>query len=224
MRFSYSYKTSDGVRHEDVLEAGSRDEAFAVLRGRGIRAIKVVSLEGTKANGEIKIVVRKRLVAAALVLGIAVGIGATVFCLMHDFRDPRLIRLEAGAAAILERHDRMVATLHLEALRDYKAIRERGGDWILNEKISVGHQDLRMMRVEIRELFKKAVGLPGASEAYHRVMDAVDLTEARLSNDEKAFRLLDGNRGKWSVTTNGIAWSDARLEAEFRNYSRDLGD
>ena len=52
MKYTYAYKTSDGVRHEDSLDAGSRDEAFAVLRGRGIRPIKVVAADGSKENGE----------------------------------------------------------------------------------------------------------------------------------------------------------------------------
>ena len=52
MKYTYAYKTSDGVRHEDSLDARSRDEAFAVLRGRGIRPIKVVAADGSKENGE----------------------------------------------------------------------------------------------------------------------------------------------------------------------------
>ena len=42
MRFKYYYKTSDNVRHEAEISAPSRDEAFAALRDRGIRPIKVV--------------------------------------------------------------------------------------------------------------------------------------------------------------------------------------
>ena len=53
MKYTYAYKTSDGVRHEAVIDAESRDAAFAALRGRGIRPIKVVAADGSKANGEI---------------------------------------------------------------------------------------------------------------------------------------------------------------------------
>ena len=52
MKYTFAYKTSDGVRHEDSLNAESRDEVFQVLRGRGIRPIKVVAADGSKANGE----------------------------------------------------------------------------------------------------------------------------------------------------------------------------
>ena len=79
MKYTYAYKTSDGVRHEDSLDAGSRDEAFAVLRGRGIRPIKVVAADGSKANGELH-GVRKGVVAglvalAALVAGVVAYLG-----------------------------------------------------------------------------------------------------------------------------------------------------
>ena len=52
MRFTYAYKTSDGKRHEAAMEATSREEVFESLRAKGIKAIKVVAADGSKANGE----------------------------------------------------------------------------------------------------------------------------------------------------------------------------
>ena len=72
MKFTYAYKSSDGVRHEAAMEAKSRDEAFQVLRGRGIRPIKVVAADGSKANGEIR-GLRKRAVFALVALAAAVA-------------------------------------------------------------------------------------------------------------------------------------------------------
>ena len=51
MKYTYAYKTSDGIRHEDSMNASSREEVFERLRERGIRAIKVVAADGSKANG-----------------------------------------------------------------------------------------------------------------------------------------------------------------------------
>ena len=51
MKYTYAYKTSDGGRHEAVIEATSREAVFELLRGRGIRPIKVVAADGSKANG-----------------------------------------------------------------------------------------------------------------------------------------------------------------------------
>ena len=51
MTFTYAYKTSDGTRHEAAMEASSREEVFVALRAKGIKAIKVVAADGSKANG-----------------------------------------------------------------------------------------------------------------------------------------------------------------------------
>ena len=51
MKFTYAYKTSDGTRHEAEIDAPSREDVFASLRAQGIRPIKVVAADGSKANG-----------------------------------------------------------------------------------------------------------------------------------------------------------------------------
>ena len=74
MKYTYAYKTSDGVRHEAAIDAASRDEVFSQLRGQGIRPIKVVAADGSVANGEVR-GVRKRIVAAVVaVVALAVGL------------------------------------------------------------------------------------------------------------------------------------------------------
>ena len=77
MKYTYAYKTSDGVRYEASMNAASRDEVFVALRKQGIKAIKVVAADGSKANGEIH-GVRKRVVAA-LVAFVALGVGIVAY-------------------------------------------------------------------------------------------------------------------------------------------------
>lgn len=77
MKYTYAYKTSDGVRHEDSMNAASREEVFATLRSKGIKAIKVVAADGSKANGEVR-GVRKRVVAI-LVVFVALGVGIAAY-------------------------------------------------------------------------------------------------------------------------------------------------
>ena len=77
MKYTYAYKTSDGTRHEATMNAASRDEVFAALRKQGIKAIKVVAADGSKANGEIH-GVRKRVVAV-LVAFVALGVGIVAY-------------------------------------------------------------------------------------------------------------------------------------------------
>ena len=77
MKYTYAYKTSDGVRHEDSMNASSRDEVFAALRAKGIKAIKVVAADGSKANGEVR-GVRKRVVAVLIAI-VALGVGVCAY-------------------------------------------------------------------------------------------------------------------------------------------------
>lgn len=58
------------------MNASSREEVFEALRAQGVKAIKVVATDGSKANGEIR-GVRKRVVAASIVVAaLAAGLAA----------------------------------------------------------------------------------------------------------------------------------------------------
>ena len=70
MRFTYAYKTSDGARHEAAMEAGNREAVFEALRREGIRPIKVVAADGSRANGEVR-GVSGRVVAAIVAFAVA---------------------------------------------------------------------------------------------------------------------------------------------------------
>ena len=72
MKYEYVYKTPDGVRHAEEMEAPSRDAVFATLRANGIKAIKVVAKDGSKANGEVRVIGVKKRVTFALILVVAV--------------------------------------------------------------------------------------------------------------------------------------------------------
>lgn len=74
MKYEYVYKSSDGVRHVGEMIAPSRDEAFQTLRAKGIRPIKVTAADGSKENGEVRVVgVRKRVTVVLVVVSIALG-------------------------------------------------------------------------------------------------------------------------------------------------------
>ena len=74
MKYTYAYKTSDGKRHEASMDAASREAVFEALRKEGIRPIKVVAADGSKANGEIpgakntKVIAFGAVVVSALML------------------------------------------------------------------------------------------------------------------------------------------------------------
>ena len=59
------------------MDASSREEVFEALRAKGIKAIKVVAADGSKANGEVR-GVRKRVVAVLVALA-AICAGVIAF-------------------------------------------------------------------------------------------------------------------------------------------------
>ena len=77
MKYTYFYKTGDGVRHAAEMDAESREAVFAALRANGIKAIKVVAADGSKANGEVR-GVRKR-VAAGIAVSAALFVGLLTY-------------------------------------------------------------------------------------------------------------------------------------------------
>lgn len=78
-RFHYIYRTADRQRLEAEMDAESRDAVFTRLREKGIRPIKVIALDGSKANGAppVRPEWRKGLVWAIVAfLAVVGGIGA----------------------------------------------------------------------------------------------------------------------------------------------------
>ena len=78
-RFRYIYRTADRKRLEAEIDAESRDAVFTRLREKGIRPIKVIALDGSKANGAppVRPEWRKGLVWAIVAfLAVVGGIGA----------------------------------------------------------------------------------------------------------------------------------------------------
>ena len=77
MKYTYAYKESNGTRHEESMEAPSREAVFATLREKGIKAIKVIAADGSKANGEVRGYRLRTVVAVgviAAVLGFVLGL------------------------------------------------------------------------------------------------------------------------------------------------------
>ena len=93
MKYTYAYKSSDGSRHEAEMDAESREAVFEALRKKGIRPIKVIAEDGSKANGEIR-GVRRRVVGVAVVLAAIVAVIAT--SLYNRVSAPPLPEFESG--------------------------------------------------------------------------------------------------------------------------------
>ena len=131
MKYIFAYKTSDGVRHEDSLDANCRDEVFEVLRGRGIRPIKVVAADGSKANGEVRGEKVEWKVKEWL-LACAVGL-AVVFFAIFAFFAAKTADNGQAAAASSPRHQIYGDPATMEGLErgDFAAHLPRAGDQML---------------------------------------------------------------------------------------------
>ena len=101
MKYTYAYKESNGTRHEATMVAASRDEVFRELRKQGIRAIKVVAADGSKANGEIR-GVRKRIVALVVVLtAVAAGLAVYFVGRVAGNGDPETVMTAQGPVSVV---------------------------------------------------------------------------------------------------------------------------
>lgn len=84
MRYSYAYKTSDGVRHVAEITAKSREDVFSTLRQKGIKPIKVVAADGSKANGTVQGIGKGAFFVSILVVAILAGAIASLVGMRRD--------------------------------------------------------------------------------------------------------------------------------------------
>ncbi len=93
MKFTYTYRSSDGERHTAEVEAESRDAAFAKVRNElGIKPIKVVAAASPnsaspRGNGALAASSKKLLVSAAVLCAAVLG-GMWWWFAKHDGKQP----------------------------------------------------------------------------------------------------------------------------------------
>jgi len=100
VRFGYSYKSSDGIRQEDVFEAKTKEDVFAALRERGVKPIKVWELHS------------RFYVPMTTIAIVALSVALFVVCAFVLLQSRRvlvgdskaMIELRAMTTAITERH------------------------------------------------------------------------------------------------------------------------
>lgn len=242
MKYTYAYKTSDGARHEGAMEAPSREKVFEELRSRGIKAIKVVAADGSKANGETRFTVRKRAVFAALAAGILAGVVVALVApaIREDIgrigrykpgMAEKVAAMQSAAKGLLDDHARRMDSAGVHALTDYGGIFAATNSTMYERAIWLGYNELDTSRRKVRKLFRSLYDIfppdcvnerMDAQKAYAEVMDEIDRSEAQLVRDEKAYTLLSSNRGKWTIRDGKVAFSDGTLAKEFTFLGRGL--
>lgn len=239
MRFAYSYKTSDNVRHEAEIDAPGRDAAFAALREMGIRPIRVVAAGGRGGAG-VRKVGPYALAAAAVLLAAALATwragrtrpveGGDGGEYTSATAQAAYTNLAARAAEIARRHRERLDEIGVDLLANYALVENTADDTFFTSRIKSGYRAIDDARQAVRALFRTLYDIfpadcirerTEAQRLYVETMGEIDLTEERLANDDKAFRLLGANRGRWHVVRGKVAWSDPALAKEFEFLRRD---
>lgn len=218
MKYTYAYKTSDGVRHEDSMDASSREGVFAALRAKGIKAIKVVAADGSKANGEVR-GVRKRVVAvlvalAAVCVGVVAYLGGerTGASVALEFETSETRRQVIGDAAVIEKGirtgwadvferegDRFLASFAIPGVEaGQRSTSEEEIRRVLNMKVEAKPTD----SIEIRQIKAMVEGMKAEARRYlaaggtavgygKRLVERQEAEIAiyrRIKNETEAFR------------------------------------
>ena len=225
MRYTYAYKTSDGTRHEESMDAGSREAVFAALRGRGIRPIKVVAADGSKANGEIaatgmsRPLWERRLLWGWLLAAAVAGVSA--YLLVRRPAEEPYASAEADAVREGLRTD--YAALRMERLLDCGAVAAMTNVAALFKVAERGAARIERARKETREVFARLAAaerdegtLRHIQRLYGERMAEIDALEIANANRKFALALLDGNRGKWRVEGGEAVFGDDRLARMYR--------
>ena len=232
MKFDYTYKTSDNVRHSGIVEAKSREEAFAVLRARGIRAIRVnLILEPMPLW-------KKLLVAAG---SVCLLVGLAVFLWLFRFTvtgsgpadravAPRYAELSANAEKVCAAHREAFGAVDTELLRNYALIEravdlQRLDDELAKAKIVISNsrEQMKSLFCEVPRIFADdPTSLSSAEKLFGEKIAEIDADEARIEADECAIVLLSENRGKWSVGKGAVKFTDKELARDFEFLTRSV--
>ena len=250
MRFTYTYRSSDGQRHSAEIEAENRDDVYArVRRELGIKPIKVVVTDGAlmtpRTNEEMSghsLWTHRMMAIAVTCVLLAAGAALCWIGLRHwrsksAFSSARYNSATSVAFSnILDRVQMIekqqaerTARLNLDLLHNYALIRRLSDLSELYEEIDKGRQIVEETRFDVMSLFGNIYEVFPAEYAnerleaerlYDKLMASVDAIEQKLVDEEEALVLLDENRDKWDVRSGRLVFTDKRLEREFKFYNR----
>lgn len=239
--FTYTYKTSDGVRREGRISAASRDGAFAALRTQGIRPIKVIAGE-SGGNGRyqacLKVIFAGVVVCVVGAVSFWLGsarragrmFGGGAGIVVHGKYSSELDRLRERAEASQNLHRVEMGALGLDMFRDYTLI--YGADDLspFVQTLAKARKSIEEARGRMRELFGDIYStFPpectkerfSAQKIYGEMMTELDADEERVMSDHEILTLLNDSRAGWRVENGRIVFSDKILERKFEYLLHD---
>lgn len=242
MKLEYTYKTSDGQRHVEFMYARSTDAAFAILRERGIKPIRVVR---AKPEGFIESVIYFFTSTVGIAVSVAVvAVAIAAVAIIYDFgKTPAPIAPGAPHAkgeafkslsdsvALVERaHTEAFGTIDFELLRNYALIAEIPDLQKLYGEITKARIIIGNTRERLRAIFAEAPalfaddkeGLAAAQALYGAQMAKVDADDAQIESDEAAIALLDETRDQWKVVKGEIVFSNEDVKKDFEMLTQSV--
>lgn len=240
MRFTYTYRSSDGIRHVAEIDAPGRDEAFAILRRRGIRPIKVMEAEKADDAGRRGIKPLCRCAVPAVLLAacalLAIGAWWRLGPAARRPPDDRGARYQSGtreailklierAGALEDRCRAELTLLKLDRLHDYAWIEKEKDLSPLYREMEKAQAIIDYTRTQAKDLFRDvyrqfpatcANERTDAQRRYGELMNALDAEEERRQAAHLALMLLDDHRPAWRTAQGQIVFSDPKIEEEFR--------
>lgn len=235
MKFEFTYKTSDGQRHVEFMNARSTNDAFAILRERGIKPIRVIRAKPEGLAEYVAYFFTSTAGIAVLVAVVAVAIAAAA--LLHDFghvpasavpgishaKGEAFKNLSCRVALVERAHAEAFGSIDFELLRNYALIAEVSDLQKLYSEITKARIVIGNTRERLRAIFAAAPAifaddkedLAVAQALYGAQMAKVDADEAQIESDEAAIALLDETRDQWKVVKGEIVFSNKGLKKDF---------
>lgn len=242
MKVEYTYKTSDGKRHVETMNARSTDAAFAILRERGIKPIRVVR---AKPDGFVAGVIYSCTSTAGIAVAVAVvAVVLAVIAVLHDVGKltppiepgvPRVAgetfkKLTHSVSLVERAHAEAFASIDFELLRNYALIAEVSDLQKLYGEITKARIIIGNTRERLRAIFAEAPalftndkdGFSAAQALYGAQMSKVDADEAQIESDEAAITLLDEARDQWKVVKGELIFSNDALKKDFEMLTQSV--
>jgi hypothetical protein len=243
--WTYSYKTSDGLRHEGEIDALTKDGAYLALRRKGIRAIRVderiipvvkTGFDGLRAREWLCIVLSIVLLLVLFYVFMSSGDVMKPVAQREKLEpvrvepDFRYQELLAMSESLIEEHRSSLEEIDRELLTNYALIMKAENLAEFKAEIARGRKIVERSQKSARERFKEfyvriqdvhAELRLATQRMYGIVMSAIEATSEQLYCDECAIDCLFDNKGKWSVRHGEVIWSDSALAEEFMSYCTD---
>ena len=246
----YTYKTSDGLRHEDEMSASSKDEVYAALRARGIRAIRVTErIVPVVRRGFRGLRKRDWLLIASGVLVIAVVIAIAAFRHGDGVRpdyarqaqskkpyvrpSEEFVRLEAAAGMVMSAFRSAYSKIDFALLSNYALVERLPDVTEFRVEIERGRKVAAQSKESVRAVYRRLYAhIPEAriddretaQKLYGEMIGEIESAEEAFDGDECALELLCRNRGKWKIVRGEVQWQDDKLAREFGFFRRSTAE